>query len=369
MRTMRAAVVATVPGTPSIVEVDVGEPGVGEVLVRTVAAGVCHSDLHAMHGAGMTFPTPFVLGHEPAGVVEAVGPGVRRFAPGDHVVACLSAFCGHCPRCVTGRSYQCFTDEFARGPGDASRLSQGGSVVHQFVGLGGFAEYMLVGQNNVVKIRDEMPLDRACLLGCGVLTGVGAALNTAQVDAGAKVAVIGAGGVGLSVIQGARIANASMIVAVDVDDTKLELASALGATATVNATIDDAVARVVELTGGGADFVFEAIGNAATVQQGLAMAGTGGVLTVVGIMDFGSSFTVTGTDLVMGKRIQQSLMGSNRFVADIPRLVDHYLGGRLDLDRLVNDTATLDDVPKVLDDLEAGRVLGRTVISFAGSSS
>jgi S-(hydroxymethyl)glutathione dehydrogenase/alcohol dehydrogenase len=360
---VRAAVVESVPGTPTIVEVEVSEPDIGEVFVRTVATGVCHSDLHALDGRGMTFPTPFVLGHEPAGIVEAVGPGVRRFAPGDHVVACLSAFCGHCERCVTGRSYQCFTDEFER-RGDDPRLSRGRAAVHQHVGLGGFAEQMLVGQNNLVKIRDEMPLERACLLGCGVLTGVGAVLNTAQVAAGAAVVVIGAGGVGLSIIQGARLANASVIVAVDLDDTKLELASALGATATINASADDAVARAAQVTGGGADHVFEAIGNPATVQQGLAMLGMGGLLTVVGIMDLGASFVVTGVDLVMGKRIQQSMMGSNRFVADIPLLVDHYLAGRLDLDRLVNDAVSLDDVPRVLQDLEAGRVLGRTVVTY-----
>jgi S-(hydroxymethyl)glutathione dehydrogenase/alcohol dehydrogenase len=364
MRSVRAVVVESVPGGPSISTVEVGDPGLGEVLVRTVATGVCHSDIHAMHGTGMSFPTPFVLGHEPAGIVEAVGPGVRRFAPGDHVVACLSAFCGHCEKCVTGRTYQCFTDEAARGSGDEPRLSRGGAPMHQFVGLGGFAELMLVGQNNLVKIRDDMPLERACLLGCGVLTGVGAALNTAQVETGSTVAVIGVGGVGLSVVQGARIANAGTIVAVDVDDEKLALAAQLGATDTVNAASEDAVARVVEITGGGADYVFEAIGNPVTAQQGLAMAGVRGVLTVVGIMDLAASFTVTGTDLVMNKRVQQSMMGSNRFVADIPRLVDHYLAGRLDLDRLVSATATIDDVPTVLRDLEAGRVLGRTVITF-----
>ena len=364
MRSIRAVVVESVPGEPTISTVEVSEPGIGEVLVRTVATGVCHSDIHALHGTGMAFPTPFVLGHEPAGVVEAVGPGVRRFRPGDHVVACLSAFCGHCEKCVTGRTYQCFTDEFARGRTDEPRLSRGGEPVHQHVGLGGFAEYMLVGQNNVVKIRDDMPLDRACLLGCGVLTGVGAALNTAQVEEGSTVAVIGVGGVGLSVVQGARIAHAATIVAVDVDDAKLELASQLGATATVNAAKDDPVARVVEITGGGADYVFEAIGNPATVQQGLAMAGQGGVLTVVGIMDLSATFHMSGADLVMGKRVQQSLMGSNRFVADIPRLVEHYLGGRLDLDGLVSATAPLDEVPDVLRELEAGRVLGRTVIAL-----
>jgi len=364
MRSVRAVVVETVPGGPTLSTVEVDEPGLGEVLVRTVATGVCHSDIHAMHGTGMAFPTPFVLGHEPAGVVEAVGAGVRRFRPGDHVVACLSAFCGHCDKCVTGRTYQCFTDEFARGASDAPRLSRGDATMHQFVGLGGFAELMLVGQNNLVKIRDDMPLQRACLLGCGVLTGVGAALNTAQVEAGSTVAVIGVGGVGLSVVQGARIAHASTIVAVDVDDEKLALASKLGATATVNAMTDDAVASVVDLTGGGADYVFEAIGNPTTVQQGLAMAGMRGVLTVVGIMDLSATFTVSGVDMVMGKRVQQSMMGSNRFVADIPGLVDHYLAGRLDLDGLVSATASLDEVPTVLRDLEAGRVLGRTVITF-----
>ena len=364
MRTMRAAVVESVPGMPVIDTVEVGEPGIGEVLIRTVATGVCHSDLHALHGGGMAFPTPFVLGHEPAGVVEAVGPGVRHLSPGDHVVACLSAFCGHCERCVTGRSYQCFTDEYARQPDEPSRLSRRGVAMNQHIGLAGFAEYMLVGQNNVVKIRNDMPLDRACLLGCGVLTGVGAALNTAQVSVGSSVVVIGAGGVGLSVIQGARLANAGSIIAVDLDDEKLALATTLGATATVNAATEDAIARVIALTGGGANFVFEAIGRAETVQQGLAMTGGNGTLTVVGIVDLGASFTVTGVDLIMGKKIQQSMMGSNRFVADIPRLVDHYLAGRLDLDHLVGATTTLEHLPQVLDDLEAGKVLGRTVITF-----
>jgi S-(hydroxymethyl)glutathione dehydrogenase/alcohol dehydrogenase len=364
MQTSRAAIVESVPGAPRIGTVQVDEPGIGEVLIRTAATGVCHSDLHALHGGGMAFPVPFVLGHEPAGVVEAVGPGVRNVAPGDHVVACLSAFCGHCERCVTGRTWQCFTDEYARLPGEPTRLSNEGAPVHQHIGLAAFSELMLVGQNNVVKIHKEMPLDRACLLGCGVLTGVGAVLNTAAVPPGASVAVIGVGGVGLSVVQGARLANAGRIIAVDIDDEKLALAASLGATHTVNAATSDAVRLVTELTGGGANYVFEAIGNAATVQQGLAMTGGNGTLTVVGIVDLGATFTVSGVDLVMGKRIQQSMMGSNRFVADIPRLVEHYLAGRLDLDGMIGDTVALDDLPRVLTDLEAGRVRGRTVVRF-----
>lgn len=360
----RAAVIESMPGEVRVDTVEVAEPAIGEVLVRTAASGVCHSDLHALHGHGMAFPTPFVLGHEPSGVVEAVGPGVKHLKPGDHVVACLSAFCGHCAKCLTGRSFQCFTDDFARAPDQPSRLSRNGAPVHQHVGLGSFSEYMLVGQHNVVKIRKDMPLDRACLLGCGVLTGVGAVLNTAQVAPGASVAVIGVGGVGLSVVQGARLAHASKIIAIDVDDEKLALATSLGATHTVNVREVDAVAAVQQHTRGGADHVFEAIGNATTVQQGLAMTGGGGTLTVVGIVDVAATFTVSGLDLMLGKRVQQSMMGSNRFVADIPLLVEHYLAGRLDLDHMVTARVGLDDLATVLGDLDAGRVLGRTVVTF-----
>ena len=361
---MRAAVVESVPGTPRIRDVEVDAPGIGEVLVRTVASGVCHSDLHALSGHGMAFPAPFVLGHEPAGVVEAVGPGVRHLRPGDHVVACLSVFCGHCTHCVTGKSYRCFTDDFAREPGAPPRLHSDGEAVHTFVALGSFAEYMLVSQNNVVKIAPALPLTRACLLGCGVLTGVGAALNTAQVRSGSTVAVVGCGGVGLSVIQGARLAYARRIIAVDVDDAKLELARRCGATDVVDARHDDPVAAVTALIAGGVDYAFEAIGRPATVQQALAMTGVGGVLTVVGIAHGTDEFTFTGSDLLMGKTIQQSLMGSNRFAADIPALVEHVLAGRLDLDVMVSTERPLEELSATLDELAAGQVLGRAVITF-----
>ena len=245
-----------------------------------------------------------------------------------------------------------------------SRLFNDDGPVHQFVSLGSFAEYMLVSQNNVVKIDPSLPLSRACLLGCGVLTGVGAVLNTAEVPAGATVAVIGCGGVGLAAIQGARLSYAKRIVAVDVDDTKLDLARRCGATDVVNASRDDPVAAVQTITGGGADFVFEAIGRQETVQQGLGMVGFGGTLTVVGIVDVADQFSFTGADLLMGKRIQQSLMGSNRFAADIPMLVDHVLAGRLDLDAMVSTERSLDDLPSTLAELEAGKVLGRAVITL-----
>jgi S-(hydroxymethyl)glutathione dehydrogenase/alcohol dehydrogenase len=361
---MRAAVVDTVPGTVGLSDVEIDEPRFGEVLVRTVASGVCHSDLHAMHGHGMVSPSPFVLGHEPAGVVEAIGPGVTNVRPGDHVVACLSVYCGHCANCLTGHSYRCFTDDYARAADGPPRLTRLGAPVHQFVGVGGFAEQMLVSQHHLVAIDKSLPLERACLLGCGVLTGVGAAMNTTPVRAGSTVAVIGCGGVGIAAIQGARLAHARRIVAVDVDDAKLELSRRCGATDTVNARDEDPVGAVQQATRGGADFVFEAIGTAATVQQALAMAGFGGAVTVVGIPGAEDHVTLSGIDLLMGKSIRQSLMGSNRFVADIPLLAGFALAGVLDLDTMVSVETSLDGLPKVLDDLEAGAVLGRAVITF-----
>ncbi len=359
---MRGAVVDTVPGVPTVRDIEIDEPGIGEVLVRVVACGVCHSDIHALHGVGMVHPTPFVMGHEPAGIVEAVGDGIKHLRPGDHVVACLSVYCGHCTHCLTGNSFRCFTDEFLRADDAPPRLSNDDGLVHQFVGLGGFAEHMLVSQHHLVKIDDTLPLERACLLGCGVLTGVGAAMRTAQVTAGSSVAVIGCGGVGLSVIQGARLAYADRIVAVDIDDEKLALARKNGATDVVNSASDEPVAAVQSLTRGGADFVFEAIGRAPTIQQGIAMTGFGGLFTSVGIVDLGARLTFGGLDLLSGKRIQQSLMGSNRFAADIPALVKHVLAGRLDLDVMVSAERPLDDLPATLEDLEAGKVLGRSVI-------
>jgi S-(hydroxymethyl)glutathione dehydrogenase/alcohol dehydrogenase len=362
---VRAAVVEEIPGTPVISDVEVDEPGIGEVLVRVVACGVCHSDVHALSGAHIGFPVPFVAGHEPAGVIEAVGPGVRHLEPGDHVVASLSAFCGHCAQCQSGNPMRCSgRDEVAR-PADAPpRLRRGGEAMHQFVGLGGFAETLLVHQHNVVAIDPALPLTRACLLGCGVLTGFGAVHNTARVEPGATVAVLGCGGVGLAAIQGARIAHARRIVAVDVDDEKLALAQRCGATDVIDATHDDPVAAVQALVPGGVNHAFEAIGRPATAQQALALTGPGGTLTLVGLLEPAEQLVVSGMDLMMGKTVQQSLMGSGRLVADIPLLVEHALAGRLDLDAMVSRERGLDELSAALDELDAGRVLGRTVITF-----
>jgi S-(hydroxymethyl)glutathione dehydrogenase/alcohol dehydrogenase len=362
---MRAALLESLPGRPVIADVDVDEPAANEVAVRIVACGVCHSDVHVLRGSRQSYPLPFVLGHEPAGVVEAVGPGVRHLQPGDHVVACLAGFCGHCVRCVTGDAHRCANRHELARPSDAPpRLRRGEEAVQQFVGLSGFAERLLFHQHSVVRIDPALPLERACILACGVVTGAGAVWNTAGVTDGETVAVIGAGGVGLSAVQAARVNYASRIVAVDVDDEKLELARRCGATDVVNATRDDPVAAVHAIVPGGVDHSFEAIGRASTAQQALAMIGRGGTCTIIGVLDPAESLTVGSADLMMGKTVRQSLMGSARFVVDIERLVTHALAGRFDLDGMISSERSLDELPTALDDVDAGRVLGRTVITF-----
>ena len=255
---MKAAVFRE-PNTPmEIEEVQVSKPGPREVLVRTLAAGVCHSDMHMYNG---TYPSrrPTILGHESAGVVEQVGDNVHYVKPGDHVITCLSAFCGHCEYCLTGHMSLCSGAETQRGDDAEPRLSQDGEAITQFANLSSFAEMMLVHEHAVVKIRDDMPMDRAALIGCGVTTGFGAAIHTAGVEPGTSVAVIGCGGVGLSAINGAAIAGAAQIIAVDTVASKLDLARKFGATDGVNAAETDAVAAVRELTGGGVHYSIASI--------------------------------------------------------------------------------------------------------------
>jgi S-(hydroxymethyl)glutathione dehydrogenase/alcohol dehydrogenase len=355
---MRGAVLRTCPGELHVEELEVGEPGPREVLIRTAATGLCHSDLHFLQGTYYT-GTPVVMGHESAGVVEAVGSDVRAVAPGDHVVTCLSMFCGLCEFCLTGRPYLCAAPDTKR-PG---RLHAGDEPVQQFVELGSLAEQLLVHENAVVKVPDEMPLDRAALLGCGVLTGVGAVWNTARLPAGSTVAVIGCGGIGLNAIQGARIAGASRVIAVDRLASKLDLARRFGATDVVDASSGDPVREVQGLTGGGVDAAFEAIGLTVTAQQALAMAKRGGAAYVIGMIPMRESVEVPALELLAGKRLEGCLMGSNRFRIDIPRLADLYLQGRLLLDELVSDRIALDDVNAGFEQLASGEI-ARNVVVF-----
>ena len=256
---MKAAVLREINQPLTIEDVRTANPGPREVLIRTVAAGVCHSDLHFQNGS-YPYPLPSVLGHESAGIVEAVGSDVHYVKPGDHVITCLSAFCGHCEYCLTGRMVLCREPELSRRPDEAPRLSAGGQPIAQFLNLSSFAETMLVHEHALAKIRDDMPLDRAALIGCGVTTGVGAVIHTAAIEPGSTVAVIGCGGVGLSCINGADIAGASRIIAIDTVASKLELSRKFGATDTVNAAEVDPIEAVREMTGGGVHYSFEAIG-------------------------------------------------------------------------------------------------------------
>lgn len=363
MTASRAAVLEQSPGDLVLREVDVDDPAPDEVLVRTVAAGVCHSDLHFMHGA-MPHPLPTVLGHESSGVVEAVGSAVSDLAPGDHVVTCLSVFCGRCEFCLSGRPAICQKVGLARPTDAPPRLSIDGVPVPQFLNLSSFSELALVHRNAVVRIDPRMPLPVAALLGCGVLTGLGAVFRTAAVRPGETVAVVGCGGVGLSAVHGADLVAAGRVIAIDTDPAKLELAERFGATDTIDASVvDDPVAAVRDLTGGGVHHAFEAVGLADTTQQAFAMARRGGTATVVGMIAPGVQVSIPGIELLQEKRLQGSQIGSNQFVVDIPRYVDLYLAGRLRLDDLVSDSTGLDGVNTAYHRLAEGGV-ARQLIHF-----
>lgn len=349
-------------GNPlSIEEISIDAPGPREVRIRNRAVGICHSDLHFADGK-VPFPLPTVLGHEAAGVVIAVGSEVRTVRRGDHVVTCLSAFCGHCVDCVSGHLTLCATGETTRAADDPPRLSIGGAPLSQFVNLSAFAEEMLVHEHACVAIRRDMPFDRAALLGCAVVTGIGAAIHSAGIRPGQLVAVIGCGGVGLSAINGAMIAGAGRIVAIDRIQAKLDLARRFGATDTLLAT-DNLAEQVIEITAGGVDHAIEAVGRAETVQAAFAMLRRGGAATVAGMMPPGVKVAIEGFRLLEERRLQGSNMGSNRFPSDIPRYIELYMQGRLNLDDLVARHVTLDGINDAFAALRTGEA-ARSVIMF-----
>jgi S-(hydroxymethyl)glutathione dehydrogenase/alcohol dehydrogenase len=353
------------PNEPLTIEqLDIDKPMAREVLVRTAATGVCHSALHFVDGL-YPFAAPAVLGHEAAGVVEEVGELVTYVKPGDHVIACLSVFCGNCEQCLTGHPNLCRSPDRMRAPSDPPKLkfSSSGATVNQFANISSFAEHMLLHENAIVKIRDDMPLDRAALIGCGVMTGVGAALNTAKVEPGSTVAVFGAGGVGLAAIQGAHIAGARMIIAVDVVESKLALAKELGATHIVDASSHDPVPAIRELTGGGVDYAFEAIGLKDVAVQAFECLTPGGTATVIGMIPPGQKVEIEGRMFLSERKIQGSSMGSNRFRVDMPRYIDFYFQGRLHLDEMITRRGRLEDVNEAFRAMKAGEV-ARTVLVF-----
>ncbi len=352
------------PKQPLLIEdVELDKPQQNEVLVRTVASGVCHSDLHFVDGF-YPYPAPAVLGHEAAGIVEEVGKGVTYLKPGDHVIACLSVYCGQCESCMSGHPNRC-SDKAAtqRDPKDKPRITQKGKPINQFLDLSSYCEKMLVHEHALVKINPDIPLDRAALVGCGVTTGVGAALNTAKVAPGSTVAVFGCGGVGLAAIQGARIAGARKIIAVDMFEGKLAMAKRLGATETVDASNSDPVDEIRKMTGGGVDYSFEAIGLKKAAEQAFNALKPGGTATVIGMIPVGQKVEIDGYMFLSERKLQGSNMGSNRFRIDMPRYLDFYLQGRLKLDEMISKRGKLEDVNEAFRAMKAGEV-ARTVLMF-----
>jgi S-(hydroxymethyl)glutathione dehydrogenase / alcohol dehydrogenase len=362
---MQAAVFRKVHEPLTIEAVEIDKPWGREVLVRTAATGVCHSDLHVVDGhSRYALDRPFVLGHEGAGVVEAVGADVTTVRPGDHVVACLSGFCGTCEQCLSGHPNLCVGGIVTRPASGGPRLSQKGQGLQQFAGIGSYAERMLLHENSLVKIDPALPLDRAALVGCGVLTGVGAALRTSGLQGGQTVAVFGCGGVGLAIVQGARIGGASQIIAVDVFDAKLEMARRLGATHVVNSASDDPVKAIRALTGGaGVDHAFEAVGNTALVRQAIEILAIRGTATIVGVLPPDAMIEFPWMAIRPECKVQTSRMGSNRFRTDIPRYLELYRQGRLLLDEMITRRGTLGDINEAFRAMKAGEV-ARTVLTF-----
>jgi S-(hydroxymethyl)glutathione dehydrogenase/alcohol dehydrogenase len=360
---MKAAVFHGPKQPLSIEDIEVDKPQDREVKIRTVASGVCHSDLHFVDGL-YPYAAPAVLGHEAAGIVEEVGRQVTYVKPGDHVITCLSVYCGGCEQCMSGHPNRC-TNKAAtqRDPKDKPRLSQKGKLINQFLDVSSYCERMLLHENAIVKISEDIPLDRAALVGCGVTTGVGAVLNTAKVEPGSTVAVFGCGGVGLAAIQGARIAGARKIIAVDMFEGKLAMAKRLGATDTVDASSSDPIDEIKKLTGGGVDYAFEAIGLKKAAEQAFNSLRPGGTATVIGMIPVGQKVELDGYMFLTERKLQGSNMGSNRFRIDMPRYLDFYLQGRLKLDEMISRRGKLEDVNEAFRAMKAGEV-ARTVLMF-----
>jgi S-(hydroxymethyl)glutathione dehydrogenase / alcohol dehydrogenase len=360
---MKAAVLIET-GQPLVIEsLSIAKPLAHEVLIRTATCGLCHSDLHFIEGT-YPHPLPAVPGHEAAGIVEAVGSEVTMVKPGDAVVTCLSAFCGHCEFCVTGRMSLCLGAATRRKKGDDPRITRSdGTAINQMLNLSAFAEMMLVHEHACVRINPDMPLDRASVIGCAVTTGAGAIFNICKLTPGETVAVIGCGGVGLATINAAKIAGAGLIIAADPIPEKRALALKLGATDVVDATADDAAIQIQELTKGGVDHAIEAVGRPASAELAVKSLKRGGTATILGMMPLQHSVGLSANDLLSGKKLQGGFMGGNRFPVDIPRLVDFYMRGLLDLDSIIAQRITLEEINSGFDKMKKGDI-ARSVIVF-----
>src|SRR5580692_5160937 len=361
---MKALVLNAVGREFDFEDVEIAEPIRREVLIDVRASGLCHTDLlFATHDLA---PTPSVLGHEVAGVVTAIGPDVAQFRVGDHVVGSLAQSCGACARCLSSRSFQCRHPESTlRRPTDAPRLSRNGVGVFQGFGLGGFAERALIHENQLAIVPKELPFAQAALLGCGVATGAGSVLNTANVSAGDTLVIFGAGGVGLNAVSGARIAGASRIVVIDIQAKRLDEARRFGASDVIDSTKTKPVEAVRDLLPEGADHVFDFVGLKAVAEQGLAMLGVGGGLYLVGVANPDVEIGMNIFNAIGGqKRVQGVNFGSTNSKHDIPMYADLYLQGRMNLDDLVSKKISLRDVNDGYAALKDGALTRVVVTSF-----
>jgi S-(hydroxymethyl)glutathione dehydrogenase/alcohol dehydrogenase len=365
------AAVALKAGQPlEITEIDVQGPGTGEVLVRMVATGVCHTDAFTLSGEDPEGIFPSVLGHEGGGIVEEVGAGVSSVKPGDHVIPLYTPECGECSFCKSGKTNLCQKIRVTQGqglmPDGTSRFSLNGETLYHYMGTSTFSEYSVMPEISVAKISPEAPLDKVCLLGCGITTGIGAVLNTAKVEAGATVAVFGLGGIGLSVVQGAVMAGASRILAVDLNDDKFEMARMLGATDFVNPSKYDQPIQdvIVDLTDGGVDYSFECIGNTNVMRSALECCHKGwGESVIIGVAGAGQEICTRPFQLVTGRVWRGTAFGGVRGRSELPGYVDNYMAGKINIDDMVTHTMGLEDINKAFDLMHAGESI-RSVVIF-----
>jgi len=363
---MRASVLYEQGKPLGVEDLELESPRTGEVLVRMVASGVCHSCLHAADGSWKGVPVPIVLGDEGAGVVEEVGPGVDGLVPGDPVILSWAPTCGRCHYCVIGRPNLCERRQPGRGvlPDGTTRMSLRGRPVYHYGHVATYASQTVVHESCAIRIDRSMPLDRAALIGCSVMTGVGAVINTAAVPPGASMAVFGVGGVGLNVVQGGALVAAHPVIAVDVKAAKLEHARGLGASHTIDASREDPVAAIRRITRLGADYTFVAVGDTRAVSQAIDALAPGGTCVLIGVPETGATVPMDVRPLVTGERvIRGSSYGGARTREDLPRLVNLYLAGKLKVDQLITRRYGLDEANEAFRALAAGE-LARGLIVF-----
>jgi S-(hydroxymethyl)glutathione dehydrogenase/alcohol dehydrogenase len=364
------AAIAFEPNKPlEICEADLEGPREGECLVRLAATGVCHTDAFTLSGADPEGLFPTVLGHEGAGVVQEVGPGVRGLAVGDHVIPLYIPECRECKFCLSGRTNLCgkIRETQGRGmmPDGTSRLSHGGKTLHHYMGTSTFAEYTVVPEIALAKVRKDAPLDKVCLLGCGVTTGIGAVLHTAKVEPGSSVAVFGLGGIGLSVIQGAVLAGAERIIGIDMNPKKFELAAQLGASELINPTeVSDLEEFLIDATDGGVDYSFECVGNVELMGTALRCTHKGwGQAIIIGVAGAGKEIHARPFLLVTGRSWRGTAFGGTRGRTQLPSFVDRYMAGRIKLDEMVSATMPLEKINEAFDTMHDGSVI-RTVVRY-----